>query len=565
MATARNEEVEFIEHTHCDRCGSSDANARYSDGHTYCFSCEAYGEEEGAKPRSHTSPATDVSTAGETKSKELLTGQVKAIPARGLTQQACGKYGYTIGEYKGEPVHIATYHDKDGKAVAQKLRFKDKRFQIIGDAKAMTLFGSNLWGKGKKLTICEGEIDTITCAAAFGLRWAVVGLPHGAASAVKAVRANWDYIMGFDEIVILMDQDEAGQRAAKAIAEILPVGRAKIASLPCKDVNECLMKGQEKAIIEAVYQAKEYRPDGIVAANDYRDTITVDEAASAVSYPFSMLNEILKGVRKMEMVSVLAGSGVGKSTFVREIAYHLHTNGQRLGMLMLEESVKRTLLGLVGMHINKNITVDRTLASDEEVLEGFDDLVGEGRQPLYLYDSFGANEIQDIANKLRYLAQALECDVIVLDHISLLVSAADGDERRMLDAACTVFRQICQECNVTLILVSHLSRPSGDKGHEAGAAVRLSQARGSHAIAQLSDACIALQVDPDDPDADVRHLRVLKNRFTGQTGDAGVLVYHRESGRLVEEELSHLLEADNDNEKEEGETDVDISTNELVQ
>ena len=26
MATARNEEVEFIEHTHCDRCGSSDAN-----------------------------------------------------------------------------------------------------------------------------------------------------------------------------------------------------------------------------------------------------------------------------------------------------------------------------------------------------------------------------------------------------------------------------------------------------------------------------------------------------------------------------------------------------------
>ena len=100
--------------------------------------------------------------------------------------------------------------------------------------------------------------------------------------------------MGFDEIVILMDQDEAGQRAAKAIAEILPVGRAKIASLPCKDVNECLMKGQEKAIIEAVYQAKEYRPDGIVAANDYRDTITVDEAASAVSYPFSMLNEIPK-------------------------------------------------------------------------------------------------------------------------------------------------------------------------------------------------------------------------------------------------------------------------------
>jgi len=564
METARNEEVEFIEHTHCERCGSSDANARYSDGHTYCFSCEAYGEEEGAKPRSHASPATPLSAAHKAQSQDLLTGEIKAIPARGLTQQACAKYGYKIGTYKGEPVHIATYHDKDGHPVAQKIRTADKRFNIIGDAKAMTLFGSNLWAKGKKLTLCEGEVDTITVSAQFGLKWAVVGLPHGAASAVKAVRQNWDYIMGFDEVVIMMDMDEAGQRAAKAIAELLPVGRAKIASLPCKDANECLMQGKGKEIIEAVYQAKSYRPDGIVAANDYRDTITIDEAASAVSYPFSMLNEILKGVRPMEMVSVLAGSGVGKSTFVREIAYHLHTNGQRLGMLMLEESVKRTLLGLVGMHINKNITVDRTLATDEEVLEGFDDLVGEGRHPLYLYDSFGANDIQDIANKLRYLASALECDVLILDHISLLVSAADGDERRMLDAACTVFRQICQECNVTLILVSHLSRPSGGVGHEAGAAVRLSQARGSHAIAQLSDACIALQVDPDDPDADIRHLRVLKNRFTGQTGDAGVLVYHRESGRLVEEELSHLLDPENDNE-EKGETDDDISANEPVQ
>ena len=54
-------------------------------------------------------------------SRKNYHGRVKAILARGLTQQACGKYGYSIGEYKGEPVHIATYHDKDGKAVAQKL------------------------------------------------------------------------------------------------------------------------------------------------------------------------------------------------------------------------------------------------------------------------------------------------------------------------------------------------------------------------------------------------------------------------------------------------------------
>ena len=39
-------ESEFIRHTPCDKCGSSDANSLYSDGHTYCFSCETYGQSQ---------------------------------------------------------------------------------------------------------------------------------------------------------------------------------------------------------------------------------------------------------------------------------------------------------------------------------------------------------------------------------------------------------------------------------------------------------------------------------------------------------------------------------------
>ena len=81
---------------------------------------------------------------------------------------------------------------------------------------------------------------------------------------------------------------------------------------------------QGNEIITAIHQAREYRPDGIIAGTDLRDVITVDEAASAVTYPYSMLNEILRGIRKQEMITVLAGSGVGKSTFVRELAHHLH-------------------------------------------------------------------------------------------------------------------------------------------------------------------------------------------------------------------------------------------------
>ena len=118
------------------------------------------------------------------------------------------------------------------------------------------------------------------------------------------------------------------------------------------------------------------------------------------------------------MVTVLAGSGVGKSTFVRELAHHLHRNGQRLGLLMLEESVKRSMLGPVGIHIGKDIIVDRSLATDEEVLAGFDDFLGEHNPPLYFADAFGRNHEDRQPHPL--LRQCLSVDFVVLDHISCL-------------------------------------------------------------------------------------------------------------------------------------------------
>ena len=32
--------ADFVKHTSCDNCGSSDARALYSDGSWYCWSCE---------------------------------------------------------------------------------------------------------------------------------------------------------------------------------------------------------------------------------------------------------------------------------------------------------------------------------------------------------------------------------------------------------------------------------------------------------------------------------------------------------------------------------------------
>jgi twinkle protein len=111
----------------------------------------------------------------------------------------------------------------------------------------------------------------------------------------------------------------------------------------------------------------------------------------------------------------------------------------------------------------------------------------------------------------------------------------DGDERRMIDNTMTKLRALVEETKLGLILVSHLKRPEG-KGHEEGASTSLAQLRGSAGIAQLSDMVIGLERNQQDTeDRNKTVMRVLKNRFSGETGIACALNYNPETGSMSEE------------------------------
>jgi twinkle protein len=531
----QKKESEFISHAPCERCGSSDANAIYSDGHTYCFSCEALASElDGEIPA-----RSKVQTKGRERPQDLLTGKVQAIPNRGLTEETCRLYRYEIGTYNNKPCHIANYTDAFGNVVAQKIRSAGKDFKFIGDTKAAGLFGQHLWKPSavNRLVIVEGEIDCLSMSQALGNKWPVVSLPNGAAGAAKSIQKAYDYVTSFPEVILMFDQDDAGRKATQEVAAMLPPGIVRIASLPAKDANECLTKGMTKELVSAYFNAVVYRPDGIVAAEDLRDEF-LKEDPTGTAYPFGNLTSLTKGMHHGSMVLITSGSGMGKSTLVREIAYDLAMNHkEKVGMLMLEESVKRTMRSLVALHLSKNIVVDPTLASQEEMLGAFDEVFSDGR--IRLYDHFGSTTLDNILQRIRYLAKAEDCKYIILDHISILVSgmssqeaAGEGSERRMIDVAVTKLRTLVQELNICLLMVSHLRRPQGDKGHEDGAKISLNQLRGSHSLVQLADTCIALQKVEDTNDA--IEIRVLKNRLTGETGSAGTLIYNRDTGRLTE-------------------------------
>ena len=90
-----------------------------------------------------------------------------------------------------------------------------------------------------------------------------------------------------------------------------------------KELSEMLKNNRVKELIKAAWDAPVYRPDGIVAAKDLFHLVATEDKVSSVPYPYEFMNDKTKGLRKGELVTITAGSGIGKSAFVREIAHHL--------------------------------------------------------------------------------------------------------------------------------------------------------------------------------------------------------------------------------------------------
>ena len=156
---------------------------------------------------------------------------------------------------------------------------------------------------------------------------------------------------------------------------------------------------------------------------------------------------------------------------------------------------------------------------------------------LYLFDGFGSYDPDVVYNRIEYLASGLDCKIVFLDHLSILLSGLDGDERRMIDQTMTRLRSLVERTGITLFLVSHLRRSGGDKNHEEGALVTLGQLRGSAAIAQLSDSVIGLERDQQsEQDGSATTVRVLKNRYSGETGVACTLKYDLDTCKFHETE-----------------------------
>ena len=250
-------------------------------------------------------------------------------------------------------------------------------------------------------------------------------------------------------------------------------------------------------------------------------------------------------MRQGELVTLTGGTGLGKSSITRELEHWIiNQTEDNVGIIALEEDWKRTVDGVLSIEADARLYIDHIRDEyDRETLEEMYDKTFSNDR-VFVHAHFGTNDIDAIFAKLRYLIVGCDCKWVVVDHLHMLVSSlAEGDERRAIDNIMTRLRSMVEETGAGIVLVSHLRRVDGNKGHENGIEVSLSHLRGSNSIAQLSDCVIALernQQADDELESRTTKLRVLKSRYTGDVGMATSLVYDVDTGRLSETDLSEL-------------------------
>jgi len=504
----------------CNDCGSSDALTAYED-HTTCYACNTQ----------HWSTNDMADLSNPPALRPVIGGTFASIGDRKINIDTCRKYGVKVvfGTDGAIAEHQYPWFDKEKNLVGYKVRkcatkdfFTPQGTQGI----PMGLFGQQTCsGRGKYITITEGEVDCLTVSQAFGNKYDVVSVRNGASGAVRELKDNLMFLEGYDHIVLCFDQDEAGRAATKLAQELFSPNKCKVVSLPLKDANEMVKEGRGQELLTCWWDAKTFSPEGILHISETWDRLLEYRDTPNIPYPWNGLNELLLGQRTREIVIWAAETGVGKSQVLRELAYNIiHTTNETVGMLMLEESIAKTTLGFMSFEAGRPLHKSLHETPQAE-LRGYWEQATRGDR-FVLLDSRGwGNDIDTLKARIRYMAKAMGCRWIILDHLTIVLSSVQGasGDWAGIDELMTDLVALVHELDIGLHLVSHVS-----EGRNL---------RGSKGISKLADAIIFLERDKHEENPELRDITKLvvdKNRFAGDTGTGGYLKYSRVTGRMNE-------------------------------
>lgn len=496
-------------------CNSSDAYFEYNDGHGYCFSCKTFFGKR-----------------GEDHEHGRLTDTLQLVASRGIPLSAYRKYDVlTKVSGEGEPLEVYFPYGEG----SFKIRgFKEKTFHSRGDMTGGKLFGRDKFtaGQSKSITIVEGEYDALAAWEMLGSSWPVVSV-RSSSSASKDCEANYDFLNSFERIYICFDADTQGESATKEVARLFDFNKVYHVRLgKHKDANEYLKNGDTNEFKFSWYNAKRFMPKGVISEySDIEKVLNENSKEALATYPFSSLQDMTYGMRKGETVLITAQEGIGKTEVVRAIEYHvLKTTDVNVGIIHLEEDEKRSVQGLAGYELAMPAHLPDAELAVEDIVSAYKTLTKRDSR-VHFYSHFGSDDPDVILDTIRFMASAAKCEIVFLDHITMVVTGSDmDDERRKLDYISTRLAMMTKELNFCLVLVSHVN----DDG----------LTRGSRNISKVCNIRVHLDRDIEAATFENRNktsLMVRKNRYAGHTGPAGVLMFDQSTFTIKEYDFDEAV------------------------
>lgn len=512
-------------HLPCSQCGSSDAASIDEKGWVWCFSCNANYKDDG-----------DYSGIKEKTSAPKVSMDLtyRGIPARQLTQEICTKYGYGLASMNGGTVQVAEYR-KRGAVVAHHWRTADKDFGWSGYTPKLELFGQHLWGGNhKQLVITEGEIDCLSLAQTLET-WPVVAVPG--VGSISSIKDNIQWVSSFDKVILFFDEDEPGRKFTEDVAALLPPNIVYVGStLPYKDMSELYLAKGTKAVMQAYYQAEKWHPAQLTTAQEVYDQVI--EPRDYYRYDWMGLQAMTQGAGRGELVLVCAGTNVGKSLVLKNLANHSLLKGMCVGFIALEESSKSVLHTLLGMYAGYPLhDMDKAMLDrSRDEVDWFDNIS--------FYTDVGNDLVTDVFSYIRYMAVAQDAKVIYIDHISAIFSRMTTNQRLEIDTFMYQLRSLAQELGIVVFAACHVRDPDQGRTHNEGAKPALNQLNGSSSLSRVPDTVIGVRRNTED--AASRHISeliLLKHRFSSESVGMsvrlkmvdGVLI---ETNEFIEQEQS---------------------------
>jgi len=573
----------FIRHTNCDQCGSSDGKAIYEGGSSHCFVCkhtvisEEYREElrkANGKPKFTRVRASigkdievmEVKPSGKPAIDSEEADQIKANTStkakgfRSLSDEVCNRFGVRHAYDEDDNV-VEQYYPctQDGQLVGYKIREVPKDFRSKGRTGAdCELFMQFRFNRGGRyVVITEGEVDALSTyqmlqeynkSKGWDYETAVVS-PTTGANSEKQIAAQYRFFDSFENIIICYDNDKAGQSAIEKVVKVLPKGKVKVMKLRYKDANEYLENDQTKAFITDFYEAKRYTPVGVVGSGDLYDRIIQQSSIPKVPFPpfMNKLNEMLVGGLPLgHIVNVAAGTGLGKTSFVNEMIYYwIFHSPHKIGIVSMELDSGQYGETLLGRHLSRKLSliqddeVKQRLLMSDNVKEKANELFfnEDGQHRFYLLDNRDGS-VEEIQDTIEELVVSCGCRIIVLDPLQDILDGLSIDEQAVFMKWC---KGIIKSHNITLIFINHVRKAAAGSGNSAkGDAFTEEEIQGSSTIIKSASANILLSRNKyaDDPiERNTTKVILSKNRICGLTGPAGEIFYENDTHTLYDKEF----------------------------